>query len=312
MDARTSDWFNLAIERSLHETISPEKAGSEFRQAARRETFAVLKAWKSRGLWRVASAGRQAPIPTMTPSTASLVFAKNVAGRLPPRSASRPVRSPYFGRLKDRERASALSRMLCAPRKLRVTNSNRKRPKDCEAPRGPQDRSPRSLRFLEKRGKPAGIHFANRQFETLARFETTCSSGSPCVNALPASRRNSIHRAGTRAEVRQGLEDFFPGALLRKARNRKTTPRSAQTRRHQRAAQENRGEKKPGKNRTPKNQRRVRRQEIRQQAAKPSSPPTVVPPSSKRSTIPIQVCPSAAKVRAAGTKWKQKAHGKKK
>src|SRR6202045_2178636 len=34
LDTRTSDWFNLAIERALQETISPEDAGSEFRQAA--------------------------------------------------------------------------------------------------------------------------------------------------------------------------------------------------------------------------------------------------------------------------------------
>src|SRR4029077_11318564 len=51
LDARTSDWFNLAIERGLQETISSEDAGSEFRQAAREEKpFAVLKAWESRNL----------------------------------------------------------------------------------------------------------------------------------------------------------------------------------------------------------------------------------------------------------------------
>src|SRR5258705_6378176 len=51
LDARTSDWLNLAMERGLQETISPEDAGSEFRQAAREEKpLAVLKAWEARDL----------------------------------------------------------------------------------------------------------------------------------------------------------------------------------------------------------------------------------------------------------------------
>ena len=37
MDSRTAEWFKLAMERDLHETISPEDAGSEFRQVAREE-----------------------------------------------------------------------------------------------------------------------------------------------------------------------------------------------------------------------------------------------------------------------------------
>src|ERR1700680_833083 len=54
LDSRTSDWFNLAIERGLQEKISPEDAGSEFRQAARAEkALAVLQAWESRDLLEV-------------------------------------------------------------------------------------------------------------------------------------------------------------------------------------------------------------------------------------------------------------------
>src|ERR1700741_3682227 len=48
METRTRDWFNLAMERKLHESISQEGAGREFRQAAREEKpGAVLKAWES-------------------------------------------------------------------------------------------------------------------------------------------------------------------------------------------------------------------------------------------------------------------------
>ena len=54
MESRTRDWFNLAMERELQETISPEDAGGEFRQVAREEKpVAVLKAWESHGLMEV-------------------------------------------------------------------------------------------------------------------------------------------------------------------------------------------------------------------------------------------------------------------
>ncbi len=51
MEQRTSEWFDLALERDLHETIPPAEVGMEVRQLAREEKpAAILKAWESRGL----------------------------------------------------------------------------------------------------------------------------------------------------------------------------------------------------------------------------------------------------------------------
>src|SRR5712664_3365990 len=51
MESRTTDWFNLALERQLQTMISNEDAGSEFRQLTREEKPAtILKAWESHGL----------------------------------------------------------------------------------------------------------------------------------------------------------------------------------------------------------------------------------------------------------------------
>lgn len=51
MDARTAEWFHLALDRSLQETIQPEDAGYELRQLAREEKpAAILKAWDAHGL----------------------------------------------------------------------------------------------------------------------------------------------------------------------------------------------------------------------------------------------------------------------
>src|SRR5712675_944295 len=42
MDSRTTEWFNLAMERKLQETITPEDAGDELRAVAREERPAVV------------------------------------------------------------------------------------------------------------------------------------------------------------------------------------------------------------------------------------------------------------------------------
>ena len=51
LENRTQEWFDLAIERGLQESITPEDAGAELRQVAREEKAgAALKAWEARGL----------------------------------------------------------------------------------------------------------------------------------------------------------------------------------------------------------------------------------------------------------------------
>src|SRR6202022_1960247 len=51
VESRTQEWFDLAIERNLQQTITPEDAGEELRALAREERPAVvLKAWKQHDL----------------------------------------------------------------------------------------------------------------------------------------------------------------------------------------------------------------------------------------------------------------------
>src|SRR5207302_8722516 len=48
---RTEEWFDLAIERELHHTITPEDAGTELRSLAREENpAAILKSWEEHDL----------------------------------------------------------------------------------------------------------------------------------------------------------------------------------------------------------------------------------------------------------------------
>ena len=51
LESRTQEWFDLAIERELQHTITPEDAGGELRAVAREERPAVvLKAWEEHDL----------------------------------------------------------------------------------------------------------------------------------------------------------------------------------------------------------------------------------------------------------------------
>src|SRR5712692_5846964 len=51
MEPRTAEWFALAIERGLHESIPPADVGREVRQLAREEKpVAILKAWEAQQL----------------------------------------------------------------------------------------------------------------------------------------------------------------------------------------------------------------------------------------------------------------------
>ncbi len=51
LETRTQEWFDLAIERGLQETIPPEAAGNELRQVARDDkASAIFKSWESHGL----------------------------------------------------------------------------------------------------------------------------------------------------------------------------------------------------------------------------------------------------------------------
>jgi tRNA nucleotidyltransferase/poly(A) polymerase len=111
IEQRTQEWFDLAIERNLQETIAPEDAGEELRALAREERpSVVLKAWEEHDL-----------LESVNPVLAKKHPAYDAIGRLMkvredlftagfrPRLAA-PMLLAILGKLKDRELANALSK----------------------------------------------------------------------------------------------------------------------------------------------------------------------------------------------------------
>jgi hypothetical protein len=111
IEQRTQEWFDLAIERNLQQTIAPEDAGGELRAVAREERpSVVLKAWEEHDL-----------LDAVNPVLAKKHPAYDAIGRLMkvredlftagfrPRLAA-PMLLAVLGRLKDRELANVLSK----------------------------------------------------------------------------------------------------------------------------------------------------------------------------------------------------------
>src|SRR5437016_11633794 len=111
IEQRTQEWFDLAIERNLQETIAPEDAGEELRALAREERPAVvLKAWEEHDLLEAVHPvlAKKHPdhdaINRLTKVREDL-FTAGFRPRL-----STPMLLALLGRLKDRERSGVLSK----------------------------------------------------------------------------------------------------------------------------------------------------------------------------------------------------------
>src|SRR5271166_3041716 len=111
IEQRTQEWFDLAIERELQETIEPEDAGAELRAVAREERPAVvLKAWEEHDMLEAISPVLAKRRPDYE-AIGRLVKVREdlmMAG-LRPRLAS-PMLLAILGKMKDRELAGVLSK----------------------------------------------------------------------------------------------------------------------------------------------------------------------------------------------------------
>jgi tRNA nucleotidyltransferase (CCA-adding enzyme) len=111
LEARTQEWFDLAIERELHKAISSEDAGGELRAVAREERpTVVLKAWEQHDLLEAINSNLAKRHPDYD-AVARLMKVREdmfTAG-FRPRLAT-PMLLAILGRLKDREQGAVLSK----------------------------------------------------------------------------------------------------------------------------------------------------------------------------------------------------------
>ncbi len=112
LEQRTQEWFDLAIERDLQHTITPEDAGAELRGLAREENpGAILKLWEEHDLLETVHAVLAKKHPDYDAiNRLNKVRDDLFMAGLRPRLAA-PMMLAILGRLKDREQGSLLHKL---------------------------------------------------------------------------------------------------------------------------------------------------------------------------------------------------------
>jgi tRNA nucleotidyltransferase (CCA-adding enzyme) len=109
MEPRTQEWFDLAIERGLHENLDPGDVGDEVRALSRDDNPATtLKSWESRGMLTAIHTQLQRRKPDYDSLNKLAKVRANLMGYGVRPRLHVAVIYYIFGRLKPREAAAAL------------------------------------------------------------------------------------------------------------------------------------------------------------------------------------------------------------
>jgi len=224
MDSRAAEWFNLALERKLQETISPEDAGSELRQLAREEkTGAILKAWESNNLLEALHpllAKRHPDYDAI--NRIARVREDMAAAGLRVRLVA-PVTLTILGKLNDKERDTVLSRMsLGAAERRAVDALESESQKIVKLLTGPKTVSVRdAYAFLEKTPLDylGYILAESSNAKAVAKIRNYLNKWKPIRQALPGVAVE-LEALGMEhgPKFDKVLEDFFQAQLLGRAR----------------------------------------------------------------------------------------------
>ena len=224
MESRTREWFNLAIERELQETISEQDAGGEFRQVAREEKpAAVLKSWEAHGLLGIVHPTLAKRHPDYDAINRIFRVREDlVSSGLRPRLFA-PVTVAILGRLKDNERKAVLGRMSLASSELRaVQDVEPEALKIVKLLSGPKTAAARdAYAFLEKAPLEllAYILAESNNGKAVGKIRTYFSKWKPLRQALP-SVATELETLGMERGPKfdKVVEDFFQLQLLGRAR----------------------------------------------------------------------------------------------
>ena len=112
LEQRTQEWLELAMERDLHHSITPDDAGDELRGAAKEEQpTGTLKSWEEHDLMEIVHPVLAKKKPDYEAiNRLSKVRDDLMMAGLRPRLAT-PMLLAILGRLKDREQSSLLSKL---------------------------------------------------------------------------------------------------------------------------------------------------------------------------------------------------------
>src|SRR5437667_5270001 len=191
IEQRTQEWFDLAIERNLQETITPEDAGDELRALAREERPAVvLKAWEEHDLLDAVSPVLAKKHPSYDAIARLMKVREDLfTAGFRPRLAA-PMLLAILGRLKDRELANVLSKAGFRSAEVEATLSFVEEALEAQkALRGRKLNAPvDAFRFLEKipLDQIAYLMAESNKSAALSKIRAFLNKWRPIRIALPA------------------------------------------------------------------------------------------------------------------------------
>jgi tRNA nucleotidyltransferase (CCA-adding enzyme) len=223
MEGRTADWFELAIQRSLQETIEGSDVGDEVRQLGREDNpVAVLKSWESRGLLGLIHphlARRRPDYDSL--SRLARVRESMLAAGVRPR-LFKPITYYLLGRLKPRERSATLHRLGWRAAEINaVLSLPAEAQKVLKMLRGSKTNSPRDAYFYIVQVPLDILAFLQVEFpnpRALSKIRNYLTKWRPLRLSLPVAELDSlgIPRGPKFDKI---LEDLFVLQLRGKGRN---------------------------------------------------------------------------------------------
>lgn len=222
LEERTAGWFDLAIERKLHENIPAEDILAEVRQLGREENPApILKAWAARDLLEIVhpKLGRKAPdyegYAELTKAR-DLLMAVNRRPRL-----FAPVLHYLFARMSSGERAGILKRIGFRVAEVQaVSGLEAQADQAVKALAGRKTAEPRAaFDFLEALPPDvlAFIHAESRNSKVQSKLRSYLTRWKPMRMVLPAAQLEALG-VPRGPKFDQVLDGFFNQQLASRVR----------------------------------------------------------------------------------------------
>ncbi len=223
LETRTAEWFALAKERKLHETLIGEEVGSELMQLGREENpIAILKEWAKHELLGAIHPRLEKRAPDYE-SLARLLKVRDAMANASYRTSLwAPVIHYVLGRLKGRERSSALHRLEFRAKAIeRITGLESEAEKIIKVLKGRKTGAPReTFAYLETVPLEmlAFIQTEYSQPKALGKIKNYLYKWKPLRQTLPVAELEILGVARG-PQFDKIIEAFFQLQLEGRARN---------------------------------------------------------------------------------------------
>jgi len=223
LESRTAEWFALAKERKLHETLAGEEIGSELMQLGREENpIAILKEWAKHELLKTMHPRLEKRLPDYQSLGRLMKMRDAMAGAGYRTSLWAPAIHYVLGRLKSRERFAALHRMEFRTKAIdRITGLESEALKIIKILKGRKTGTPReAFAYLETVPMEmlAFIQAEYSQPKALGKIKNFLHKWKPLRQTLPVAELEMLGVARG-PQFDKIIEAFFQLQLQGRARN---------------------------------------------------------------------------------------------